>query len=276
MTGYLQTKEPTALGKSVTITWLNDLKKKGEKFTVLTCYDSSFANLMDRCGVEVLLVGDSLGMVCQGNSSTLPVMLNDVVYHVACVARGNQSALILADMPFGTYGTPSQAYDNAVRLLQAGAHMVKLEGGAWLEETIRSLTDRGIPVCAHLGLTPQYVHQLGGYRVQGKTKESADSLKSCAQTLQVAGAAMLLLEAIPSELGRSITESLKIPTIGIGAGPDCSAQVLVMHDLLDVFPGKKAKFVKNFMEGETSIAGAFSAFVTAVKDGSFPASEHCF
>jgi 3-methyl-2-oxobutanoate hydroxymethyltransferase len=192
------------------------------------------------------------------------------------VARGNKNALVLADMPFGTYTTKEAAYDNAVKLMQAGAQMVKIEGGAWLADTVRFLTERGVPVCAHIGLTPQFVHQLGGYRVQGKTDEGAEQLKRDAQALQDAGAAMVLLEAVPAALGKEVTGMLHVPTIGIGAGPDCSGQVLVMHDLLGVFPGRKARFVKNFMEGQTSIDAAVQAYVAAVKDGSFPAAEHCF
>jgi 3-methyl-2-oxobutanoate hydroxymethyltransferase len=231
---------------------------------------------MDRCGVDALLVGDSLGMVSQGHDSTLPVTLADVAYHTACVARGNQTSLLIADMPFGTYGTPQAAFDNAVRLMQAGAQMVKLEGGAWLVDTVRFLTERAVPICAHLGLTPQSVHQFGGYKVQGKTIEAADHLKADALSLQAAGASLLVLEAIPSALGKEVTDLLAIPTIGIGAGPDCSGQVLVMHDMLGVFPGRKARFVKNFMEGQTSIDAAIRAYVGAVKDKSFPAAEHCF
>jgi 3-methyl-2-oxobutanoate hydroxymethyltransferase len=262
--------------KAVTIPALNARKAAGDKITMLTCYDASFASLMDRCGVEVLLIGDSLGMVCNGLDSTLPVTLDEVAYHTKAVARGSKSALVLADMPFGTYATPQQAFDNAVKLMQAGAHMVKIEGGAWLAETVKFLTERSVPVCAHLGLTPQSVHQLGGYKVQGKTIESAELLKADALKLQAAGAAMVVLEAIPTQLGKEVTELLTMPTIGIGAGPDCSGQVLVMHDLLGVFPGRKARFVKNFMEGQTSIDAAVSAYVAAVKDGSFPAPEHCF
>ncbi|WP_377702196.1 3-methyl-2-oxobutanoate hydroxymethyltransferase [Pseudoduganella sp. UC29_71] len=262
--------------KAVTIPALNARKAAGDKITMLTCYDASFASLMDRCGVEVLLIGDSLGMVCNGLDSTLPVTLEEVAYHTKAVARGSKSALVLADMPFGTYATPQQAFDNAVKLMQAGAHMVKIEGGAWLAETVKFLTERSVPVCAHLGLTPQSVHQLGGYKVQGKTIESAELLKADALKLQAAGAAMVVLEAIPTQLGKEVTELLTMPTIGIGAGPDCSGQVLVMHDLLGVFPGRKARFVKNFMEGQTSIDAAVSAYVAAVKDGSFPAPEHCF
>jgi 3-methyl-2-oxobutanoate hydroxymethyltransferase len=231
---------------------------------------------MDRCGVEILLIGDSLGMVCAGHQSTLPVTMTDIVYHTASVARGTKNAMIVADLPFGAYGAPETAYANAVLAMQAGAHMVKIEGGAWLADTIKFLTERGVPVCAHLGLTPQSVHQLGGYKVQGKTTESADLLKADCLKMQAAGASLVVLEAIPSALGKEVTELLSIPTIGIGAGPDCSGQVLVMHDLLGVFPGRKARFVKNFMDGQTSIDAAITAYVSAVKDVSFPAPEHCF
>lgn len=272
MAGYLQDQDR----KAVSIPSLISMREKGEKITMLTCYDASFAALMDRCGVEILLIGDSLGMVCQGHDSTLPVTLQDIAYHTASVARGNQKALVVADMPFGSYATPEAAFHSAVQLIQAGAQMVKLEGGTWLEPTIKFLTERAIPVCAHLGLTPQSVHQLGGYRVQGKTSAAADLLKTEALGVQAAGASLLVLEAIPASLGKEVTASLRIPTIGIGAGVDCSGQVLVMHDLLGVFPGRKARFVKNFMEGQSSIDAAVSAFVTAVKDQSFPAPEHCF
>ncbi len=285
MSAYLQGKDMAGgetpapaqpVPKAVTVPSLLAMRAAGNKITMLTCYDASFASLMDRCGVEILLVGDSLGMVCAGHSSTLPVTVAEVAYHTASVARGNKNALMLADMPFGSYGTPQAAYDNAVTLMRAGAHMVKIEGGAWLAETVRFLVERGIPVCAHIGLTPQFVHQLGGFKVQGKTSAAADQLKVDATTLQAAGAAMVLVEAIPAGLGKEVTELLDIPTIGIGAGPDCSGQVLVMHDLLGVFPGHKARFVKNFMEGQGSIDGAVCAYVQAVKDGSFPAPEHCF
>ena len=286
MSSYLKGKEmaggdapapvkPVA-NKAVTIPSLNAMRAAGTKITMLTCYDASFASLMDRCGVEILLIGDSLGMVCNGHTSTLPVTVAEVAYHTAAVARGNKSAMVLADMPFGSYATPESAFHHAVTLIQAGAHMVKLEGGAWLADTVRFLTERAIPVCAHLGLTPQSVHQLGGYKVQGKTIESADHLKADARLLQAAGASLLVLEAIPAALGKEVTELLTIPTIGIGGGPDTSGQVLVMHDLLGVFPGRKARFVKNFMDGQTSIDAAVAAYVAAVKDGSFPAAEHCF
>ncbi|WP_205412619.1 3-methyl-2-oxobutanoate hydroxymethyltransferase [Janthinobacterium lividum] len=262
--------------KAVTIHTLATLRAAGEKITMLTCYDASFASLMDRCGVEILLIGDSLGMVCNGHNSTLPVTVAELAYHTASVARGSKSAMIVADLPFGAYGTPETAYANAVILMQAGAHMIKIEGGAWLAEIVRFLTERGIPVCAHIGLTPQFVHQLGGYKVQGKSTESATELKNDALTLQNAGAAIVLMEAMPSQLGKEVTDMLTIPTIGIGAGPDCSGQVLVMHDMLGVFPGRKARFVRNFMEGAASIDDAVIGYVKAVKDGSFPALEHCF
>ncbi|WP_195763606.1 3-methyl-2-oxobutanoate hydroxymethyltransferase [Duganella guangzhouensis] len=292
MSGYLQGNELAAsqkpaattapapakalLNKAVTVNTLHTLKASGEKITMLTSYDASFAALMERSGVEVLLIGDSLGMVCAGHQSTLPVTVNDIAYHTASVARGAKNAMIVADLPFGAYGTPETAYANAVQVMQAGAHMIKIEGGVWLADTIKFLTERAVPVCAHIGLTPQSVHQLGGYKVQGKTTESADLLKADALAIQAAGASMVVLEAIPSALGKEVTDLLAIPTIGIGAGPDCSGQVLVMHDLLGVFPGRKARFVKNFMDGQTSIEAAFTAYVTEVKNGSFPAQEHCF
>ena len=285
MSGYLQGKDmaggdkpaPTKpVAKAVTVPSLNAMRAAGNKIAMLTAYDASFASLMDRCGVEVLLIGDSLGMVCAGHDSTLPVTVAEVAYHTASVARGNKNALVLADMPFGAYGNPQQAYDSAVQLMRAGAQMVKIEGGAWLADTVRFLVERGIPVCAHIGLTPQFVHAFGGFKVQGKTDEAAERLKADALALQAAGAMMVVLEAIPAALGKEVTDLLFIPTIGIGAGPDCSGQVLVMHDLLGVFPGRKARFVRNFMEGQTSIDAAVNAYVAAVKDGSFPGPEHCF
>jgi 3-methyl-2-oxobutanoate hydroxymethyltransferase len=270
MATYLQDR------KAVTIPTLMRLHAEGEKITMLTCYDASFAALMDSCGVEILLIGDSLGMVCQGRDSTLPVTLDEMAYHTACVARGNQTAMIVCDLPFGSCASPQAAYENAATLMRAGAHMVKIEGGAWLTDTIRFLVERAIPVCAHIGLTPQSVHQLGGYRVQGKTSEDAQRLIADAMAVQKAGASLVVLEAIPALLGKEVTNAIAIPTIGIGAGADCSGQVLVMHDMLDVYPGKKARFVRNFMEGPKSIEGAIRAYVAAVKEGSFPAPENNF
>jgi 3-methyl-2-oxobutanoate hydroxymethyltransferase len=248
----------------------------GEKIAMLTCYDASFSALMNECGVDILLVGDSLGMVCQGHTTTLPVTVGDVAYHVRSVARANSRAVLMADLPFGTYATPAQAFESAAELVRAGAHLVKLEGGAWLGETVRFLSERGIPVCAHLGLTPQYVHQLGGYRVQGRQDEAARSMMAAALALQSAGAAMLLFELVPADLGTALTAAVEIPTIGIGAGAGCDGQVLVSYDALGIYPGKKARFVKNFMAGQADVHAAVRAYVQAVKNGSFPAPEHCF
>ena len=273
---YLHEADPAPWQKPITLTHLAALRASGEKIAMLTCYDASFAALLNQCGVEVLLVGDSLGMVCQGHSSTLPVTLADIAYHTASVARGNRRALLMADLPIGAFASPAETYRQATALLQAGAHMVKFEGGGWQADTVHFLSQRGIPVCGHLGLMPQSIHQLGGYKIQGKTIESAAILKADALALQAAGAAMLLLEAIPSALGQQVTEALSIPTIGIGAGPGCSGQVLVLHDLLDVFPGQKPRFVKNFMAGQPSIQAAITAYVAAVKAKTFPAAEHCF
>ena len=270
MANYLQER------KSITTNTIAKLYQNREKITMLTCYDASFAALMDQCGVETLLIGDSLGMVCQGLDSTLPVLIEDVVYHTACVARGNKTALIVADMPFGTYPDKETAYVNAVKLVRAGAHMVKLEGGVLIADTIRYLVERSIPVCGHVGLTPQSVNRFGGYRVQGKSENGAAQVMADAKAVAEAGATMMVLEAIPASLGKAVTEAVGIPTVGIGAGPDCSGQVLVMHDMLNVYPGRKARFVRNFMEGQTSIEAAIKAYVAAVKDGSFPAQEHCF
>jgi 3-methyl-2-oxobutanoate hydroxymethyltransferase len=227
--------------------------------------------------VDILLVGDSLGMVVQGHQSTLPVTLDDMVYHTSCVARGNSTAWLIADMPFGSYqAAPESAYSNAARLLQAGAHMVKLEGGAWLAPTVKLLSQGGIPVCAHLGLTPQSVHTLGGYRLQGTTPTAAAQLQQDAHTLSAAGASMVLLEMVPSALAAEVTATLTVPTIGIGAGPYCAGQVLVTHDMLDLFPGRKARFVRNFMQDAGSIRAAIEAYVAAVKGRTYPAAEHSY
>ncbi|MFM8760160.1 MAG: 3-methyl-2-oxobutanoate hydroxymethyltransferase [Polynucleobacter victoriensis] len=271
---YLQ--EAAANRAPITISKLQAMREAGEKIAVLTAYDASFANLMDQSGIDVILVGDSLGNIIQGQTSTIPVTIEQMVYHVSCVAKGNQSAFLVADMPFGTYSTPQQAMENAASLMRAGAHMVKLEGGSWLAETVRFLVERSVPVCAHLGLLPQSVHTLGGFKVQGKSAEAAEVLVKDAQTLEKAGAQLLVLEAIPSELGKKATASIKLPTIGIGAGPDCSGQVLVMHDMLGAFPGRSPKFVKNFLLGQESIEGAFRSYIQEVKTGKFPGPEHCF
>lgn len=271
---YLQ--EAAANRAPITISKLQAMREAGEKIAVLTAYDASFANLMDQSGIDVILVGDSLGNIIQGQTSTIPVTIEQMLYHVSCVAKGNQSAFLVADMPFGTYSTPEQAMENAASLMRAGAHMVKLEGGSWLADTVRFLVERSVPVCAHLGLLPQSVHTLGGFKVQGKSAEAAEVLVKDAQTLEKAGAQLLVLEAIPSELGKRATASIKLPTIGIGAGPDCSGQVLVMHDMLGAFPGRSPKFVKNFLLGQESIEGAFKSYIQEVKTGKFPGPEHCF
>lgn len=261
----------------ISVNALQKMAAEGQKISMLTCYDASFASLLDQAGVDILLIGDSLGMVIQRQDSTLPVSLDDMVYHTRCVARGSSNALVLADMPFGSYQeSPQQAFASAAKLMQAGAHMVKLEGGAFMAETTRFLVERGIPVCSHIGLTPQFVNAFGGYRVQGKTESDAERIVRDAQSLAEAGASLVLMECVPADLARRITESLPVPTIGIGAGPDVSGQVLVLHDMLGVYPGKKARFVKDFMVEADSIQAAVAAYVREVKEGSFPAPEHCF
>ncbi len=260
-----------------TLTTLHDMARKGEKIAALTCYDASFAKLLEAAGVDILLVGDSLGMVLQGRESTLPVTLEQMAYHVDCVARGSTQALIVADMPFGSYqDNPQQAFRNASQLLRAGAHMVKLEGGQAMLETTRFLVERGVPVFAHLGLTPQSVHQMGGYRVQAKGEAEAQQLQQDALDLCAAGASLMLLECIPAALARAVTTTIPVPTIGIGAGADCSGQVLVLYDLLGIYPGKMPKFVKNYMQGAASIQQAVAQYVSDVKGQRFPAPEHCF
>jgi 3-methyl-2-oxobutanoate hydroxymethyltransferase len=262
---------------AITLTTLQSLKQKGEKITMLTCSDATFAHACNQAGVEVLLVGDSLGMVLQGHDSTLPVTNDEMAYHVACVKRGNQDALILADMPFMANATLEQSLNNSAQLMKAGAHMVKVEGAVWLAESIRLMTERGIPVCAHMGLTPQTVNVLGGYKVQGRNENQARQMRADAIALEQAGAAMLLLECVPSELAKEITHAVKIPVIGIGAGSDTDGQVLVLHDMLGLsLTGRVPKFVKNFMTGQPDIQSALSAYVTEVKAVSFPGAEHGF
>ncbi len=261
----------------ITLTTLHKMMQDGDKITMLTCYDASFAAVLDAAGVETLLIGDSLGMVLQGHDSTLQVTMRDVAYHTACVARGSQRAFIIADMPFGSFQvSPARAFENAARLLAAGAQMVKLEGGETMAETIAYLTARGVPVCGHLGLTPQSVHQFGGYRIQGKTDAQAQRLIAEAKLIEDAGAGMLVLELIPAALAREVTAALRIPTIGIGAGVECAGQVLVLHDMLDIFPGKKARFVKNFLPGAGSVQSAVAAYVREVKAKTFPGPEHSY
>ncbi|MDE2160766.1 MAG: 3-methyl-2-oxobutanoate hydroxymethyltransferase [Burkholderiales bacterium] len=255
----------------MTLHRLRAMHRAGERIAMLTSYDASFARLADEAGVDVLLVGDSLGMALQGRATTLPVTLDEMAYHTACVARGNRHAWLVADLPFGSYqaGT-EQAIASSVRLMQSGAQMVKLEGGGWTAPVVRALVERGIPVCAHLGLTPQSVHALGGYRVQGRDDEAAETLRRHAHELADAGAAMVVFELMPSELARRLTGELPRPVIGIGAGAGCSGQVLVLHDMLGVTRGRLPRFVRNFMDGAPSIAAALERYVAAVRDGSFP------
>jgi 3-methyl-2-oxobutanoate hydroxymethyltransferase len=261
---------------SINLPTLLARKANNEKFSCLTAYDATFAHVISAAGVDVILVGDSLGMVLQGQTSTLPVTMEDMIYHVRCVAQGNQGAMLMADLPFMAYATPVQAMENAAKLMQAGAEIVKIEGGAWLCETISMLSERGIPVCSHLGLTPQSVNKLGGYRVQGKEAQQAEQMVEDAIAHERAGADIILLECVPTSLAKQITESVKVPVIGIGAGVYTDAQVLVMHDLLGISQGHRPKFVKNFMTESDSISGAVEAYVKAVQEGTFPGEEHSF
>lgn len=267
-----------ASNKPITLPELARMKREGEKIAMLTAYDASFAALVDRCGVDVVLVGDSLGNVMQGKTSTLPVTMDQMTYHTDCVGHMVQRAMCVADMPFGSYQeSKEQALRNAVRLLAAGAEMVKLEGGAVMAETVHFLVERGIPVCAHIGLTPQSVHALGGYRVQGRDEAGAARMKADAHALEQAGATLMVLEMVPAGLAGEITRELHAcATIGIGAGKDCSGQVLVVHDAFDIPPGKKAKFVRNFMDGASSVHDAACRAVAAVKDGTYPGPEHTY
>jgi 3-methyl-2-oxobutanoate hydroxymethyltransferase len=261
----------------LTLTQLHKLKQTGEKITCLTAYDASFAYLMEQAGVEIILVGDSLGMVVQGHDSTLPVTVAQMVYHTQLVQRRTERAFLIADMPFMSYATISDALQNAACLMREGqAQMVKLEGGLWLVDTVRALVERGIPVCAHLGLTPQSVHQLGGYRVQGRGETAAQRVLAEAYALQQAGASLLVLECVPSQLAALISKELTIPTIGIGAGVECDGQVLVIYDMLGIHLTKPPSFVKNFLATTGSIQDAFAAYVAAVKTRQFPSAEHSF
>lgn len=262
--------------KNVTLHTLSTLKRDGKKFAVLTAYDACFAQLVSEAGVEVILVGDSLGMVLQGHDSTLPVTLDEMAYHTRSVARCSGGSMIMSDLPFMSYGTPEQAMASAAVLMQAGAHIVKIEGGAWLADTITRLSDRGVPVCAHLGLTPQAVNKLGGYRVQGRDHESAKQMIEDAVCLEQAGASLLLLECVPSLLAGEVSRAVDIPVIGIGAGPDTDAQVLVMHDILGISPGRKPRFVKDFMAETGDIRGAIKRYADEVHAGTFPQAEHGF
>ena len=257
--------------KPMTLHRLREMHAAGDPVAMLTCYDATFAQVLDNAGVDCMLIGDSLGMALQGRSSTLPVTLEEMAYHVRCVAQGNRTAWVVGDLPFGSYHEScSQAMRSATALMQAGAHMVKLEGGGWTPELVRFLVERGVPVCAHLGLTPQSVHALGGYRIQGRTSSSAATLKEHARELSDAGAAMMVLELVPSTVAAEITADVSAIVIGIGAGKACSGQVLVLHDMLGLTQGKLPRFVHNFMEGSPSIQAAIESYVAAVKARSFP------
>ncbi len=259
------------------LTQLREMKNRHEKIACLTAYDASFAALSAAAGVDVLLVGDSLGMVVQGQDSTVPVTLDEMIYHTQAVRRGAPESFVIADMPFMSYATPQDTVNNAARLMREGlAQMVKLEGGAWLLDSIRMLAERGIPVCTHLGLTPQSVHQLGGYRVQGRSQDEAQQILTDALALQEAGASLLVLECVPATLAQEVTANLSIPTIGIGAGVDCDGQVLVVYDMLGLTLGHTPSFVKNFMQGQESVSAALSAYVQAVKQQTFPSAEQSF
>lgn len=263
--------------KKITVNTLAQMKASGEKIACMTAYDASFAELLNDAGVDVVLVGDSLGMVVQGLDSTVPVTMDDMVYHTRAVARANPRALLMGDMPFMSYCTEEQALENAARLMQeGGAHMVKLETTQGQVGIIRRLVDAGVPVCAHLGLRPQSVHKLGGYRVQGRDEAAAEAMLQEALGLEEAGADCLLLECVPAALAQRITEAVTIPVIGIGAGVDCDGQILVLYDILAISKGKRPSFSKNYMQGAANIADAVTSYVTEVKNKTFPAAEHSF
>ena len=261
---------------TVTLSTLQKMKKRQEKFTCLTAYDACFGQLLSEAGVDVILIGDSLGMVLQGHDSTLPVTMEDMIYHISCVKRGNRGSFLIGDMPFMSYASETQTLENAARLMRAGAQMIKLEGGAWIAHSTNLLAERGIPVCAHMGLTPQSINRIGGYHVQGRDPRQAESMLAEARLLEEAGASILLLECVPQTLARTISEALEIPAIGIGAGPDTDGQVMVLHDVLGISP-ITPKFVKNFLkDSDAGIRGALQDYVAAVKNLQFPAPEHCF
>jgi len=275
--GSVSSVSVTGKDTYLTVVDLKAMKQRAEKIVCLTAYDASYSALLDKQGVDVILVGDSLGMVVQGEDTTLPVTVEHMVYHARCVARGRLRAMIVVDLPFMSYSTPSVAAENAARLVREGsAQMVKLEGGMHRVEVVNHLVKQGIPVCAHLGLTPQSIHQLGGYRVQGKDDMAASRVVEDARLLQDVGASLLVLECVPSSLAAEITRALDIPTIGIGAGKECDGQVLVLYDMLGVVQGKQPKFSKNFLHEAGNIGAAVSAYVAAVRSGQFPGVEHSF
>ena len=274
---YKQLEERHVTRPSINLTTLNKMKASGEKIATITAYDASFAKLVDDAGIEMVLVGDSLGMVIQGHDTTVPVTLNDIIYHCKAVAKGMYRPFLMADMPFMSYTSPQHALDNAIRLMQeGGAKIVKLEAGAKQVGIVEFLAQHDIPVCAHLGLRPQSVHKVGGFRIQGREQEAAEQMLADAKALETVGADMILVEQIPAQLGARITKGVHVPVIGIGAGPDVDGQILVLYDVLDITPGHKPRFVRNFMQGVNSPLAGLKQYVQAVKDGSYPAPEHCY
>lgn len=261
---------------SVTLPTLQQYRADARKFSVLTCYDATFAKTLSEAGIDVMLVGDTLGMILQGHDSTLPVTVEDMAYHTACVARGNTGSLIMADFPFMAGASVERALNAAQQLMAAGAHVVKLEGGGWLADTITRLGQNGVPVCAHLGLTPQSVNALGGFRVQGRDEDSARDLINDALRLEDAGADLLLLECVPRSVTARICQQVSVPVIGIGAGPECDGQVLVLHDMLGLNTGHVPRFVRDFMAETDTIPDAVASYDRAVRDGRFPGDDHCF
>ncbi len=261
---------------AISLSHLRAHRDAGTKFSVVTAYDACFAEAASAAGIDCLLVGDSLGMVLQGHASTLPVTVHDMAYHTRCVASAKPASFVIADMPFMAAATLDTAMQAAQTLMQQGAQMIKLEGSMHLTDLIRRYRDQGVPTCCHLGLTPQFVNQFGGYKVQGRDQRTADQMVEAAIALQAAGADMLLLECVPNALTTRIMEETTVPVVGIGAGPEPTGQVLVMHDLLGITPGKPARFVKNFLEGQPSIQAALRAYDQAVKEGRFPEQAHCF
>jgi 3-methyl-2-oxobutanoate hydroxymethyltransferase len=273
---YAQLQQRGAERPPVTLSTLAQMRHNGERITCLTAYDASFAQLVDDAGVDIVLAGDSLGMVIQGHDTTVPVTMEDMVYHTRAVARGLQRAFLMGDLPFMSYTSQDQALTNSVRLMQEGARIIKLESGSLQVEIVEYLARHDIAVCAHLGLRPQSVHKTGGFRVQGREHEAGERMVAEAKALEAAGADMLLLECIPSGLGKQITEAVHVPVIGIGAGPDTNGQVLVLYDILNITQGRKPRFVKNFMDGASSCSDAVARYVAEVRSGAYPAPEHCF
>lgn len=277
LTTYTHLQRKADDKKPVTVSSLKKMKSDGEKIASLTAYDASFAALVDESGTDLVLVGDSLGMVINGHATTVPVTVDQIIYHTQAVKAGLQRAFLLADMPFMSYADKHMALKNATRLMQEGlAHMVKLEGGELQVPTVEYLAERGVPVCAHIGLTPQYVHKMGGFKVQGREAEAAKQMVKEAIQLQDAGADIVLIECVPSSVGKAVTEALEVPTIGIGAGPHCDGQILVLYDILDVTFGRKPRFAKNYMIDGTNCFDAIKQYVSEVKSGAYPAAEHCF